>query len=252
MIFATVLLALTADLEVLSVTPAKTQVFTDETFAFSVRVRNNGPETAGNVKVNVGTNASSLLQNVVAPPDWTCDAQGPRFGYGFVCTTPSLEAGDEAELKVTIGAPQPSAMTYRVGASVSAKSTDPERTNNRREANLALLVSRTNAELVMTTRPAGTAKKVTYEVRNDGPDTARDVLAVVEGASKVSGKGWKCVPSATGIACTRPSLKPGTAATLEAHGADLSKSSARVRAEQNHDSKPLDNAAFAVPRRRAQ
>lgn len=246
MIFATVLLALTADLEVLSVTPAKTEVFTDETFAFSVLVRNNGPETAGNVKVNVGTNASSLLQSIVAPPAWTCDAQGPRFGYGFVCTTPSLDAGSEAELKVTLGAPQPSAMTYRVGASVSSKSEDPQHTNNRREANLALLVSKTNAELVMAARPAKSAEKVTFDVRNDGPDDARDVLAVVEGAAMVSGKGWRCVPSATGVACRRAALKAGTAATLDARGADVGKISARVRAEQNHDSKPLDNAGSAA------
>lgn len=252
MIVATVLLALAADLEVFSVTPARTEVFTDETFAFSVRVRNNGPETAGNVKVNVGTNASSLLRTVVAPPAWTCDAQGPRFGYGFVCTTPSLDAGSEAELKVTLGAPQPSAMTYRVGASVSSKSADPERANNRREANLALLVSRTNAELVMTARPSERAAKVTFEVRNDGPDDAREVLAVVEGASKVSGKGWKCVPAATGVVCTRPVLKAGAATTLDARGTDVAKISARVRAEQNHDSKPLDNAASATPQRSSQ
>ena len=252
MILASVLLALTADLEVFSVTPAKTEVFTDETFAFSVGVRNNGPETAGNVKVNVGTNASSLLQTIVAPPAWTCDAQGPRFGYGFVCTTPSLKPGSEAELKVTLGAPQPSAMTYRVGASVSSNSADPVQTNNRREANLALLVSKTNAELLMTARPAESAEKVTFDVRNEGPDDAREVLAVVEGASKVSGKGWKCVPARTGVVCTRPALKAGTVAPLDARGADAAKISARVRAEQNHDSKPLDNAASAVPRRQAQ
>lgn len=246
MILATVLLALTADLEIFSVTPAKTEVFTDETFAFSVGVRNNGPATAENVKVNVGTNASSLLRAIVAPPGWTCDAQGPRFGYGFVCTTPSLDAASEAELKVTLAAPQPSAMTYRVGASVSAGSEDPQRPNNRREANLALLVSRTNAELVMAARPAQSAEKVTFDVRNEGPDDARDVLAVVEGASKVSGKGWKCVPSTTGVVCTRPALKARTTATLDARGADGTKISARVRAEQNHDSKPLDNASSAA------
>lgn len=249
MILPVLLLAVTADLEVFSVIPAKTEVYTDETFAFSVRVRNNGPETAGNVKVNVGTNASSLLRTIVAPPAWTCDAQGPRFGYGFVCTTPTLGAGSEAELKVTLGAPQPSAMTYRVGASVSSKSADPQRTNNRLEANLALLVSRSNAELAMTARPAESSEKVTFDVRNEGPGDAREVLAVVEGASKVSGKGWKCVPAGTGVACTRPALKAGTTATLDARGADVAKISARVRAEQNHDSKPLDNAASATSQR---
>lgn len=251
MILPVLLLAVTADLEIVTVSPGKTEVRTDETYSFSVRVRNNGPEAAANVKVNVGTNASSLLQTVAAPPAWTCDAHGPRFGYGFVCTTPALDAGSEAELQVTLGAPQPSAMTYRVGASVSSKSEDPQHTNNRREANLTLRVSNTNAELVMAARPSESAEMVTFDVRNDGPDDAREVLAVVEGASKVSGKGWKCVPTGTGVACARPVLKAGTATTLDARGADVAKISARVRAEQNHDSKPLDNGS-AVPRRQAQ
>ena len=243
MILPVLLLALTADLEIVSVAPSKTEVRTDETFSFTVRVRNHGPDAAETVKVNSGINASSLLRKIDAPPQWTCDAQGPRFGYGFACTAPSLAAGAEAEFKVTLAAPQPSAMTLRVGATVSAKSTDPKRLGNRRDENLALLVSKTNAELSMTARPATDAERITFDVRNDGPDDARDVTIVLEHATLASASGWKCAPSATGVVCTRAVFAKGATSSISARGKSAARIEARVRAEQNHDSKPLDSAA---------
>ena len=245
MILAALILALTADLEVLSVTPSKPEVQTDETFSFVVRVRNHGPDAAESVKVYSGTNASSLLRTIAAPPEWTCDPQGPRFGYGFACTTPSLPAGAEAELKVTLAAPQPHAVTYRVGAAISAKSTDPKRPGNRLDENLPLRVRQGNAELSMTARPAQDAERITFDARNDGPDDARDVMIVLEGASLASGNGWKCAPSATGVACTRATFGAKTTSAISARGKSAAKIDARIRAEQNYDSEPRNDRAKA-------
>lgn len=246
MILPVLLLALTADLEIVAVAPSKTEVRTDETYSFTVRVRNHGPDAAESVKVNSGTNASSLLRTVDAPPKWKCDAPGPRFGYGFACTAPTLAAGAEAEFKVTLAAPQPSAMTLRVGATVSAKSTDPKRLGNRRDENLTLRVSNTNAEMSMTARPPTDAERITFDVRNDGPDAARDVMIVLEHATLASGNGWKCAPSATGVACTRATFPAGATSSITARGKSAARIDARIRAEQNHDSKPLDNMAKAA------
>lgn len=234
MILPAILLALTADVEVLSVVPSKREVFNDESFAYTVRVRNHGPDAAEGVKVTAGTNASSLLRALDAPPEWTCDAKGPRFGYSLSCTTPTLAAGAEAELTMSLAAPQPNAMTYRVGASVSTKSTDPKRDGNRREVNLALRVAPSNAELSIAPRAARDAERVTFDVRNGGPDAAREVMVVLENASLASGDGWKCAPSATGVACTRAQLRPKQSSSISARGPDAARITARVRAEKNY------------------
>ena len=237
MILPILLLALTADVEVLSVVPTKTEVQTDESYSFTVRVRNHGPDAAEGTKVTMGTNAISLLRRIEAPPEWTCDAPGPRFGYTLACTTPALAAGAEAELKMTLAAPQPRAVTYRAGANATTKSTDPKRDGNRREVNLALLVAKSNAELTLTPRAATDKERVTFDLRNEGPDDARDVLVVLENAAMASGKGWTCAPSATAVVCTQPLLRAKTAASISARGADSAKITANARAEKNYSGK---------------
>ena len=235
MILAAILLAITADVEVLSVAPSQTEVQTDESYSFTVRVRNHGPDAAESVKVTAGANTASLLRKIDAPPEWTCDAPGPRFGYTLVCTTPSLAAGAEAELTMSLAAPQPRAMTYRVGANVSAKSPDPKREGNRREVNLALTVAKSNAELTIERRAE--SKDAVFDVRNLGPDSARDVIVVIENAALASGKGWKCAPSATAVVCTQPLMRAKMASALSVRGADAAKITAKVRAEKNYSGK---------------
>lgn len=234
MILSAILLALTADVEVLSVVPTKAEVLTDESFSFTVRVRNHGPDAAEGVKVLAGTNAAALLRALEAPPEWTCDAAGPRFGYSLACTTPTLAAGAEAELTMHLAAPQPSAMTYRVGASVSTKSGDPKRDGNRREANLALRVAAANAALSIAPHEITDSERVTFDVRNGGPHAAQDVLVVLDNASLASGKGWTCAPSPTGVACTRRDLPAGDSAAISARGSDAKKIRGSVRAEKNY------------------
>lgn len=229
---------LAALLEILSVLPAKKSVNTDETFTFTVRVRNPGPEAASEVKLRAGANAEALIRSIEGPPEWKCDAAGPRFASVAICTTPALAPNAEAEFKVTLAAPQPSAMTYRIGAAISAKGIKPRLL----EENLVLKPSEVNAELSMSARKLDD-ERAAFEVRNDGPDEARDVLVVIANAALASGEGWTCEPTAHGVACTRATLAAQTTAPLEARGSSSTTMEARVRAEKVLEMQPRDNGA---------
>ena len=229
---------LAALLEILSVLPSKETVRTDETFAFTVRVRNAGPDAAQNVKLRAGSNASALLHGIEGPPEWKCDVTGPRFTSAAVCTIETMPANAEAEFTVTIAAPQPSAMTYRIGAAVSAKGIAPKKL----EKNLTLTGSASQSELSMTVRKLD-EERAAFDVRNDGPNDAKAVLVVIENAALASGEGWSCKPTAHGVACTRPMMSAGTASTIEARGTSSATMSAQVRAELNLEEQPRDNAA---------
>lgn len=229
---------LAALLEILSVLPEKKFVNTDETFTFAVRVRNPGPEAGNDVKLRAGANAEALIRSIEGPPEWTCDAAGPRFDSATTCTTPSMAAGTDAVFKVTLAAPQPSAMTYRVGAALSAKGMKTRLF----EANLILIPSDVNAELSMSARRLD-EERAAFDVKNDGPDEAKDMLVVITGAALASGDGWTCTPAAHGVVCTRAALAAGTASTLEARGTSSAAMEARVRAEKIHEAQPRDNGA---------
>lgn len=237
LLFATSVFAQTADLEVVSVTPEKTSVFTDETFAYTVRVRNNGPDAAQQVTVIAGVNWLSVLRAINAPAGWTCEGPLPRWGYSVTCTTASFGPGANAEITLTLTAPQPTATPNRVGGSIRTASTDPKSTNNARELAIALHPSATRADLVMT------ATGTTFTIRNDGPDDITNIMAIFTGTNVTArGEGWTCGSPSANVVCTRASLPAGTAAPLTATGA----AAGRVRAEKIHDADVRNNSATAT------
>ena len=223
-------------LEVLSVLPAKDTVRTDETFAFTVKIRNAGPDAAQEVKLRAGSNSRVVFRSIEAPPEWECDATGPRFTSFTTCISPTLLPNAEAEFRVTMTAPQPSAMTFRIGAAVSAKDVRARRL----EMNLGVEPADTQAELSASARRID-AERASYEVRNRGPQAAKNVMLVIANAALATGDGWKCEPSAYGVACTRAELRAGAASTIEARGQSSGLMEAQVRAEINLEEEPRDN-----------
>jgi len=238
-------LLLLADLEVTSVAPAKDVLTTDELFRVAVRVQNHGPAEAKDVKVKVGVNTLTFMNDLSAPQGWTCE-QGPQFGYVLSCTTPSLAADAEAEFNVTFATPQHSALTPRISGSVESTTEDANPENNLNHKSVSVVSSKTNAELSLTARAE--ANQVKVEVRNAGPDDARDVMVVLNEASHLaiaaSGKGWKCKRAL----CTLPLLRAGKSATLTAQTAappagTKATISARVRADRVREASIKDNGA---------
>jgi hypothetical protein len=225
-------------LEILSVLPAKETVRTDETFTFAVRLRNAGPDAAQEVKLRAGSNASALIHAIEGPPDWKCDQSGPRFTSVTICSTATMPALAEVEFRVTAAAPQPSAVTFRVGAAVSAKGIPSKRL----EANLNLIGADSRSELSTSARKIDD-ERAAFDVRNDGPDDAKEVVVVIANAALASAEDWTCAPTGHGVVCRRATMKAGTASTFEARGKSSAAMEAQVRAELNLEEKPRDNAA---------
>jgi hypothetical protein len=232
--------AQTADLEIVSIAPSSPSVMTDETFQFTVRVRNLGPDAAQQVSVAAGVNALSLFRSITGPPAWTCDAPRPWFGYALNCSIATLEPLAEAEFSVILGAPQHTATTYRLSARAATPTADPVNQNDTQQLNMTLRSSPVQAELAMSavaTEPG----RVRLDVRNNGPDAAQELTAVVTGSEvTVSGSGWNCGAPGTHVACTRGTLSAGATAALLVRATDVTKPTvvieSRVRAEKNDDS----------------
>jgi hypothetical protein len=241
-----------ADLAILSIVPSQPAVFTDQTFQFTARVRNHGPGAAAKVNVAVGANALTLLQRVKAPAGWTCDLPAPRFGYAATCTVSTLAAGAEAELTLTLSAPQHTAMTYRVTALAGTSTSDPEELNNGRQTGLPLQTSERHAELAITGEPGADARG-RFAITNNGPHEAREVLVILGGGLadgptlSASGSGWKCAGAGKSVACTRATLAPKATASIDVRATAPAAASVvfegRVRAEQVYDSNGRNNAA---------
>ena len=237
-------LFLIADLEIVSVTPTKDVLTTDEVFHTAVRVKNRGPEAAKDVKVKLGVNTLTFFADLAAPKGWTCE-NGPLFGYALTCTTPSLAKDAEAEFTLTMASPQHSAMSYRIGARVeSAK--DDNAANDVKEKAVGIVSSETHAELSLTATTE--ANQVKVQVTNAGPHDARDVMVVLSEENKLaltaSGNDWKC----DGALCTLPLLRAGTSAALMVQTAappagKKAAVSARVRADRIREAVIKDNGA---------
>jgi large repetitive protein len=231
-------MAQSADLEIVSLVPSQTSMLTDETFRYTVRVRNLGPDAASQVSVAAGANAMALFRGITAPKGWTCDASRPWFGYALNCSTPTLAPGAEAEFVVTLGAAQHSAMTYRINALIATTTRDPVELNNAANVPLTLRTGEVEAELALT------ATGARFEVRNNGPHAATQVTIVATGAvMTASGPGWKCTSHETSVACTRASLGAGKTAAIVVRPKKPAVIEARVRAEKIYDQIGRNNAA---------
>jgi hypothetical protein len=238
-------LLLIADLEVVSVVPSTPNVVIDETFQITVHVRNNGPEAAP-ASVAAGANAGVLLRGITGPAGWTCETDTPRFGYALNCAMPSMAAKSEAQFVMTLTAPQHSAVTYRVSALASTPS-DPVELNNRVETTLGLDTSEMHAELALIAQPE-TNGRAKFEVRNNGPHNATDVVVVFGENVSASGAGWKCGAPGKTVACSRAALAPGVSTTITvtptAPAGTTVPIDGRVRAEKIYDENGRNNAAM--------
>ncbi|HEX8410835.1 MAG TPA: CARDB domain-containing protein [Thermoanaerobaculia bacterium] len=261
MILPLLVLAATADLQVFSVTPSKTAVMYDETFRVTARVRNAGPDAAPDTVVSIGGNAPGMVLSVEAPAGWTCRGPGSS---AVECRTPSFAAGAEAELSVMLTAPQPTPIEYRVGANINGFVVDPSFSNNSLNVDMELLHPQRHSDLAVTVAlernpiPEGGEVRATFDVRNEGPDDAHDVVVAITPigdstlgnifAVTASGAGWNCIPAGENVLCSRPELRAGMSAPILVRGTAPAREArlsidARVRAEANRDSVNGNNIA---------
>lgn len=216
----------------LALTTAATppSVFAGNNITYTQTITNNGPAASTGVSFTEATPTNTTFQSVSAPAGWTCTAPAVGATGNVNCTDPTaLAAGTAADIIVVVNVPATTAAgTITANSSVTATTGDPTSANNSTTVATPLTVacdlSVTNSG---TPSPVTAGGTITYTqvVTNSGPsncstgtfseatpgNTAFVSVAVVNSG----GVTWTCPPSAP-VACTSPTVPPGSTGTITA------------------------------------
>lgn len=242
----------TGDLAVTSLTADRTTVQTGEAVRFTVQVRNNGPDSATDINLDLRNNYAEPMYPVSATPPagWQCSAMFSS------CWTGSMPAGTEVSIESVLLIPaikRPSPPEFRVTAHVTSGSGgNPD--DNRKELTLTLQPSSHVADLSISISappnpfPEDAPLTLAYDVRNNGPQDLSNVRVAFYAPvdAVVSGPGWSCENAGTGISiCARPGLAANANAPLTARIGPLApvefEARAEVYAAQTHFDENLSN-----------
>jgi uncharacterized repeat protein (TIGR01451 family) len=214
--------AVQADLA-LSTAGTPPMVFSGNDITYTQTVTNNGPAAASTVSFTEAIPANTTFISVAPPAGWTCTVTA-----SVTCTIPSLAAGATVEIIVVVNvAPTVPALTITANSSVSSAS-DPNPANN----STAVTTTVTTAcDLTVTNsgtpNPVAAGANITYTqtVTNHGPSncstatfneaTPLNTTWVSDSVVTSGGGTWTC-PNAGPVACTNPSVPPGSTATITA------------------------------------
>ncbi len=209
----------------LSTAATPSSVFAGNNITYTQTVTNNGPAAATNVSFTEAIPANTTFSSLSAPAGWTCTVT-----TSVTCTNPSVAAGTSADIIVVVNlAPTVAAGTITANSSVSATgTTDPNSANN--STTVATPVT-TVCDLVVSNSgspsPVAAGANITYTqvVTNTGPSSCStatfnevtppntNFLSVV--VVTTGGGTWTC-PNTAPIACTNPSVPPGSTGTITA------------------------------------
>ena len=215
--------AIQADLALTTVgTPAT--VFPGNNITYTQTITNNGPAAASAVSFTEAIPANTTFVSVSAPAGWTC-----VITASVTCTDPTLAAGASADIIVVVNvAPSVVVATITANSSISATTGDPNAANNSTtvvtnvtpECDLAVTNSGTPSPVI-----AGNNITYTQVITNSGSSncstaTFNEALPLnttfVSVAVVTSGGGtWTC-PNSSPVACTNPSVPPGSTGTVTA------------------------------------
>lgn len=150
-------------------------VMLGDDFAYTITVRNNGPAVATNVRVNdtlpEGVSYRAGTLQVVGAPAGSCDVAGNELS----CLIASLAVGDEVVITLGVTGDTPGNKVNTV--TTRADQQDPNRGNNTDDEETAIgLVDISLTKTVDKKRvKVGEEAVFTLQVRNNGPDRARQV-----------------------------------------------------------------------------
>jgi uncharacterized repeat protein (TIGR01451 family) len=200
-------------------------VIAGNNITYTQTVTNNGPAAASTVSFTEAIPVNSTFVSVSAPAGWSCTVTA-----SVTCTDPSLAAGASSDILIVVNvAPAIAAGTITANSSVtSSGTTDPNAANNSTTVNTPIL---DKCDLKVTNSgspsPVAAGSNITYTqtVTNGGPSvctTATFAEATPANTSFVSvaavtagGGSWTC-PNIAPVACTNPSVPPGSTATITA------------------------------------
>jgi uncharacterized repeat protein (TIGR01451 family) len=215
----------------LALTTAATplSVFAGNNITYTQTITNNGPAAAAGVSFTEATPTNTTFQSVSAPAGWTCTAPAVGATGNVNCTDTTLASGAEADIIVVVNVPATvAAGAITATSTVTATTGDPNSANNSTTVATPVTVA---CDLAVTNSgtpsPVAAGGTITYTqvITNSGPSncstgTFSEALpgntSFVSVAVVTTGGGtWTC-PNATPVACTNPSVPPGSTGTITA------------------------------------
>jgi len=200
----------TAELRV-QFTLDKSEAVTGERVAFHLRATNSGTVPLGAYVQVVNPEYTHIDLRFTSHPDgWTC------LG-ATACSTAAFPADSSVEFEGYVITPTRPIADFRlVGVIQSGTAQGSEVT-----VRMPVIAASRNADLTVEAPSTqqiarGARVQTAFDIRNDGPDEARNLTATFglawDSAERVSfsGPGWSC----TGYVCTRPSLAAGASAPI--------------------------------------
>ncbi|MFZ0956631.1 MAG: C25 family cysteine peptidase [Candidatus Sulfotelmatobacter sp.] len=201
-------------------------VLSGNDITYTQTVTNNGPAAATVASFTEVTPTNTTFASVSAPVGWTCTTPAVGATGTVNCTDPSMASGTAADIIVVLNvAPTIAAGTITTTSSVTA--TNAVNTSTTTTATLVTMVCDLTVTSTGTPNPITQGSTITYTqtVTNNGPsncvtakfneanpnNTAFTSVAVVT----TGGGTWTC-PNAAPVACTNPSVPPGSTATITA------------------------------------
>jgi uncharacterized repeat protein (TIGR01451 family) len=213
-----------ADL-VLTTVATPLSVLAGNDITYTQTVSNNGPATAANLSFTEAIPANTTFVSVSAPAGWTCITT-----TSVTCTASSLAANNSADIIVVVAVPA-SVTTSPISetASVTSTTSDPNLGNNTNIPVSTPVVDKCDLAVtnVGSPSPVLAAGTLTYTqtITNNGPSncstatfseaTPTNTTFVSVGVVTTGGSTWTC-PNAAPIACSNPSVPPGSVATVTA------------------------------------
>jgi len=241
-------------------TPAS--VYSGNNITYTQTVTNNGPATSSAVVFTEATPTNTTFESVSAPTGWTCTTPAVGATGTITCNAATLAAGSAADIIVVVNVPSTVvAGTITANSSVSATTNDPNSANN--STTVATPVTIECDLAVTNTGPLGPVtanSNITYTqvITNNGPSSCGSSTfneATPTGTNfgsvavvNAGGVTWTC-PNTAPVACTAPTVPPGSTATITAiyHVPTGTVSGTIITdidtVSTSHDSNPANNSA---------
>ena len=204
-------------------------VISGNNITYTQAITNNGPAAATGLSFTEATPVNTTFESVSAPAGWTCTQPAVGASGNVNCTTPNLAVASAADIIVVVNVPTTvPAGTITANSTVTTTSSDPTAANNSTTVATPVTVA---CDLAVTNSgtpsPVTAGNNITYTqtVTNSGPSncsaatfsepTPANTTFVSVAAVTTGGGTWTC-PNAAPVACTNPTVVPGSTVTITA------------------------------------
>lgn len=213
----------------LTTTATPASVFAGNNITYTQTVTNNGPATSSGVVFTQATPTNTVFESVSAPAGWTCTTPAVGATGTVTCNDVSLAANNSADIIVVVNVPSTvTAASISSTSNISATTSDPTTANNSTTVSTPVVVA---CDLAVTNsgtpNPVQAGNNITYTqvITNSGPSncstgtfseaTPANTTFVSVAAVTTGGGTWTC-PNTQPVACTNPSVPPGSTGTITA------------------------------------